>query len=196
MNYFGQAAKSKMVDFAIYVEEAPELIDGMKTTAARHLSIPTSFNQTFDPPLRTTPIAVSIETKKPGIEWDTAIVQVGIWVAAQFTKLEQLLGDSGHTIDNARLSMPFLPLFVVQGHDWSFFAATREPDGQTRIWSKIIVGSTIVPLGVYQIVATLCLLSKWSSEVFKPWFWKYVLGLGVEEQLHEALLTRPATRSQ
>lgn len=169
-----------MIDFAIYVEEAPELIDGMKTMAARHPSITPSFNQTFDPPLRTTPIAVSIETKKPGIEWDTAIVQVGIWAAAQFTKLEQLLEDSGHTIDNARLNIPFLPLFVVQGHDWSFLAATREPDGQMRIWSKIIVGSTIAPLGVYQIVATLYVLSKWSSEGYKPWFWKYVLGLGVE----------------
>lgn len=167
-----------MVNFAIYVEETTDLIDGLRAIAARHPFIPPSFNQTLDPPLRTTPIAVSIETEKPGIEWDTAKLQVSIWAAAQFTKLEQLLEESGHTIDNARLCMPFLPLFVVQGHDWRFLAATREPDGQTSIWSMITVGSTIAPLGIYQIVATLYLLSRWSSEVFKPWFWKYVLGLG------------------
>ena len=101
----------------------------MKTIAVRHPSIPPSFNQTFDAPLRTTPIAISIKTKKPGIKWDTAMVQVGIWAAAQFTKLEQLLEESGHTIDKARQCMPFLPLFIVQGHDWTFLAATREPDG-------------------------------------------------------------------
>jgi hypothetical protein len=127
------------------------------------------------------PIAISIETKKPGIEWETAMVQVGIWAAAQFSKLEQLLEDSGHSIDEARHSLPFLPLFVVLGHDWSFLAATRESDGETRIWSRVIVGSTTAPLDVYQIVATLQLLARWSKEVYRPWFWKDVLGVTIGE---------------
>lgn len=176
-----------MVDFAIYLEETPELLDGIKSIAARHSSITPSFNQTFDPPLCTTPIAVSIETKKPGIEWDTAVVQVSTWAAAQFTKLEELLEESGHTVDSARQCMLFLPLFIVQGHDWTFLVATREPDGQTRIWSKIIVGSTISPLGVYQIIATLQLFAKWSVEVLKPWFWKHVLGIGLRDGLEPVI---------
>lgn len=176
-NHLGQVAESKMVDFAIYLEEDPELIKAMKTMTTRHRLVPVSINQTFDPPLCTSPITISIETKKPGIEWETAMVQVGIWAAAQFSKLEQLLEDSGHGVDEARQCLPFLPLFVVQGHDWSFLAATRESDGETRIWSKVMIGSTTAPLGVYQIVSTLQLLAKWSEEVYRPWFWKYALGV-------------------
>ncbi|KAF4620217.1 hypothetical protein G7Y89_g14603 [Cudoniella acicularis] len=172
ITYSGVTAESKMVDFAIYIEETAESNKGMTRMATLHPSTSPSWNQTFDPPLCTTPIAVSIETKRPGIEWDKAIVQVSIWAAAQFRRLEQLLGDSGH----GGQDIPFLPLFVVQGHDWTFLAATRDADGRMRIWSKVIVGSTTSPLGVYQIVATLRLLAGWITEVYKPWFWKYVLG--------------------
>lgn len=162
-----------MVDFAMHLEETVELTNAIQAIAARHPAITPSFNQTFDPPLRAAPITVSIETKKAGIEWEKAVIQISTWAAAQFTRLEQLLDDSGHPGQ----SPLFLPLFIVQGHDWSFLAATRQPGGLTTIWSKVIVGSTNSALGIYQIVATLRLLAQWSTDVFKPWFWKYILGL-------------------
>jgi hypothetical protein len=135
-----------MVDFAIYVEEDAQIIAAMKSLFQRRPSIPVSVNQTLDQPLRTTSIAISIETKKQSIEWDTAILQVGIWAAAQFAKLEELIDDSPLTegksrrVEAARRNMPFLPLIIVLGHDWYFLAATRESDGETRVWSKLLWG--------------------------------------------------------
>jgi hypothetical protein len=114
--------------------------------------------------------------EKQSIEWDTAILQVGIWAAAQFAKLEELIEDSPLTeaksqrVEAARRNMPFLPLIIVLGHDWYFLAATRESDGETRVWSKVALGDTMTPLGVYQIVATLMYLAKWSVELMGSGF--------------------------
>jgi hypothetical protein len=176
-----------MVDFAIYIEETEELKEGLRRVAIQHPSITPSFNQTFEAALQTTPISVSIETKRTGSDWEEAMLQIGIWVTAQLTRLEQLLCDRGYSIEDAREVMPFLPLLIVQGHEWYFLAATRDIDGQTRIWSKVAIGSTMTPLGAYQIVATLCYLADWSKKVYAPWFLRHVLG-GLEVESRASLV--------
>ena len=95
--------------------------------AARHPDETASVNHSWHAPLRTGPISVNIVTKLTGEGWDTAVVQLGTWVAAHFTKLEHLI----HDFDGDADQMPFLPLIIVQGHDWYFLAASRGKYGQT-----------------------------------------------------------------
>lgn len=61
-------------------------------------------------------------------------MQVGIWAAAQFTKLEQLATEANEISgknDGVVPELPFLPLIIIQGHDWIFLAAVRDPGKQT-----------------------------------------------------------------
>lgn len=89
-----------------------------------------SINQTTHPPLIAAPIALSIETKRPGEDWDAAQLQLGIWVSSQLNRLEQLVHHSWEK--DWREHLPeFLPLLVVQGTEWNFLAATRDAGGQT-----------------------------------------------------------------
>ena len=123
----GKPGESKMVDFAIYLEPDQAMLEAMRSLAARKPYDVTSVNHTWHAPLITRPISVNIETKRSGEGWSAAAMQLGIWVGAQFSKLEQLVNDIGQGIQ----MIPFLPLIVVQGHDWYFLAASQGENGQT-----------------------------------------------------------------
>ncbi|KAI9783479.1 MAG: hypothetical protein M1816_001361 [Peltula sp. TS41687] len=125
-DHAGKPGESKMVDFAIYIEPDKVMLEAMRAMAARRPYETSSVNQTWHSPLLTRPIGVNIETKRSGEGWDSALVQSGIWLAAQFARLEQLVQSFGD-LD----SIPFLPVIIIQGHDWHFLAASRGENGQT-----------------------------------------------------------------
>lgn len=133
----GAALKSKMVDFAIHVEPSNRFREAVHKRA-QFSKVSMSVNHTLHEPLRWCPIGVSIETKHTGQNWDDAMVQVGVWTAAQFNKLEELINETdelskqqGFLREKSKISLPFLPIIIVQGHDWHFLAAVRNPDQQT-----------------------------------------------------------------
>lgn len=133
----GTVLNSKMVDFAIHIEPSERFRRALRERAQRS-ALPMSANHTLHEPLRWRPIGVSIETKHTGQNWDEAITQVGIWTAAQLTKLEELIKEASEIADERgeasqglEVSLPFLPIIIVLGHDWNFLAAIREPGKQT-----------------------------------------------------------------
>lgn len=134
-----------MVDFVIHVEPSDRF---RAAVHARAQLKPTQFsvNHTLHNPLRWGPIGVSIETKHTGQNWDEAMLQVGIWAAAQFTKLEQLATEANELSgkDEAIRELPFLPLIITQGHDWIFLAAVRDPGKQTVRLVLLIVFSSFL----------------------------------------------------
>jgi len=126
-----------MVDFAIHIEPSDRFRHAVHDRAQLSAT-PMSVNHTLHEPLRWHPIGVSIETKHTGQNWDDAMAQVGIWTAAQFTKLEELVKDADeisgkHEIlrDGSKVQLPFLPIIIIQGHDWNFLTAIRDPGKQT-----------------------------------------------------------------
>lgn len=120
-DYAGFPIESKMVDFALYLDSDDATDDALRQLAARNPSTPPSWNHTCYPPLQRRPLAMSIETKLTGRDWDSAKIQMSIWVTAQLNKLELLVAQDGGGLPG----LPFLPLIVIQGHEWYFLAATR-----------------------------------------------------------------------
>ncbi|KAI9755117.1 MAG: hypothetical protein M1815_005209 [Lichina confinis] len=173
LDHTGKPGEAKTIDLAICIEPDTVAIEAMRAMAARHPDMTASVNHSWHTPLLTRPIGINIETKRTGDGWDTAVVQLGIWVAAQFVKLEQLI----HDFDADPNQIPFLPIVVVQGHEWYFLAASRGDFGQTNIWSKRFIGSTSDTLGVYQIVVTIQYLARWADTVYRPWFYTNALGM-------------------
>jgi hypothetical protein len=117
----GLPIESKMVDLAVYLESDDKTNDALRKLAARDPFNSVSWNQTCYSPLQKRPLAISFETKLTGRDWDSAKIQMSIWATAQLNKLERLVAQDGGGLPG----LPFLPLVVIQGHEWYFMAATR-----------------------------------------------------------------------
>ncbi|KAF5023713.1 hypothetical protein F66182_4217 [Fusarium sp. NRRL 66182] len=126
-------------------------------------------NHTAFHPLAYNPISLSIETKRYGGDLRRAHVQMAAWHASQWTFLESQAQD-------AVSKLPFLPGIIVQGHEWKFIASTRN-NKETTLWSSSQFGDTLSVVGVFQIVAGLYRLRRWSVDVYWPWYREYVLML-------------------
>lgn len=138
-----------MVDFAIHIEPSDRFQKAVYERA-QLCARPISVNHTFYRPLIFCPIGVSIETKHTGQNWDDAMVQVGIWTAAQFARLEELIKETDQISGRDRIPqdepetrLPFLPIIIIQGHDWNFLTAIKSSSGQTvsvllQLFSRIV----------------------------------------------------------
>jgi hypothetical protein len=195
----GVSLNAKMVDFAIHIEPSNHMQDAIHTLAQQS-SEPFSANHTSYAPLRSRPIGISIETKLTGEKWEDAMIQIEIWAAAHFTKLEELVRDAarnndlskaeaeededssgeGGAEDYSPATLPFLPFVVVQGHDWNFLAATRDKGKRTCLYHKVTFGSTTSLLGAYQVICTIQLLAAWVRDSYTSWFEKACLYLPAE----------------
>jgi hypothetical protein len=187
--YHASVPPTKKADFCVYIEPRNDNSDtGASIIAALRDTLPCAvFNHTNHYPLRDRPIALSIETKKTGEDWENARLQLGVWEAARWNFLRHLLSlvqqpnqvetgvghDSTSQADSLQLP-EFLPGIIIQGHDWHLVITSAEGK-KTVLWQKVTIGSTTSSKGIYQIISTLQLLRKWALDFYWPWL-KQVLG--------------------
>ncbi|KAH6867695.1 hypothetical protein B0T10DRAFT_325391 [Thelonectria olida] len=176
--YLSNETPSKMVDFSLYISPGADpsptetKIISDAINSLRQVLPCGVINHTDFFPLRNRPVVVSIETKKRGGAQQEAEVQIGTWHAAQWRFLSHLVTDAGGSLDG----LPFLPGIVVQGHEWSFVATTRE-GSRTILWLEKNFGSTTSAMGVYKIAWGLQRIARWAECDYWPWFKKNVLGV-------------------
>lgn len=188
-----------MVDLCIYadVEENEDWSSHLQLLTNRVSTL--SVNHTDFRPLQLRPIVLSIETKRPGTEFDKAQLQIGVWQAAQWKFLKSAItsalraarppaaaeGPTSSSAEEMELvaradaaldQLGFIPGVIIQGHKWLFVLSTRKGQ-KTILWTERQFGSTQSVLEVYQIVAGLRELAAWSRDVYLPWFRKHVLGV-------------------
>ncbi|GAW25774.1 putative methyltransferase type 11 [Rosellinia necatrix] len=174
-------APAHKVDFAIALEPIRTAVDGTATemmtadgTVADRIeacrkSMPgLSINHTDYAPLLHRPIAISVETKRTNDDFEKARVQLMVWLAAQWAKVESMTDHPPEV----------LPAIIIQGHDWYLVTSTRADDGKKFLWCKHNFGSTGTPLGIYKIVWTLQYLSRWAVDTHWAWFKSACLKLG------------------
>ncbi|KAH7062605.1 hypothetical protein B0J12DRAFT_563426 [Macrophomina phaseolina] len=157
------------------IEPAPILAGSISEKLRRRDEY--SINHTDQGHLLKTPIAVGIETKRPGCDEFTARAQLTVWAAAHFYRLHQLSQTAGH--ESCAKEIIEIPLILVQGHEWKLALAKAEVPEEHKIcfMRYITIGKTNSILGIYTLIASLQRLGKWASEVYEPWFKLYVLGL-------------------
>ncbi|KAL5583835.1 hypothetical protein FOVSG1_015186 [Fusarium oxysporum f. sp. vasinfectum] len=158
---------STKVDYVLHIDPPASTEVDAATRRLQASTLEKSVNHTSFDPLRTSPICLSIETKKYGGDVKKGDVQMASWQAAQWTCLASQAGDSIE-------KLPFLPGIIVQGHHWSFVATTRRGD-ETTLWASTPIGTTMTSLGVLQIMAGLSRLRRWAVEDFWPWYKDNVL---------------------
>ncbi|KAF5643732.1 hypothetical protein F25303_6219 [Fusarium sp. NRRL 25303] len=165
------------IDFCVYLDPHHDPNDTKisSTVDTIRASLPAlSINPTDDLSLLSNPIAIPIETKRPGEGLDTANLQVAAFLTAHLTLLQRLV-DTGASVPVQDEDKPpsvddlgFLPGLIVQGNTWNFIAASRQYS-RTVIWAETSLGSTGDMFGIYQIVASLQLLRQWINTTYWPW---------------------------
>ncbi|KAG5795320.1 hypothetical protein H9Q69_005626 [Fusarium xylarioides] len=183
----------KKIDFCIYLDPHHDLNDKNIASTVDNVRarLPgLSINPTDDLSLLSNPIAIPIETKRPGEGLDTANLQVATFLTAHLTLLQRLV-DAGASVpvDDAERTpsdndLGFLPGLIVQGNTWNFIAASRQ-DSRTVIWSETSLGSTGDIFGIYQIVASLQLLRQWVLTTYWPWLRRVTQRAATAVQLRE-----------
>jgi len=111
-----------MVDYAISLD--PDRITKRRIIEKLKADLSPSINHTKAEYVRFKPIVISIETKRPGMDEDTAKVQLGVWAAAHMERLQELSRST---------DLPTLPLILIQGHDWRLKIASMNAGSVVRI---------------------------------------------------------------
>lgn len=141
------SSTSKKVDFVLTLEPGADPNPHSAAAAVRQIeqirsrSPCFSINHTAFEPLLKCPIAVSIETKRPGGGGSSgaegATVQAGVWAAAQWSLLQARVREQQqHLADLPELL--YLPAVVVVGHDWTLAATTRSGPKTVGLPASII----------------------------------------------------------
>ncbi|KAI0402328.1 hypothetical protein F4802DRAFT_377536 [Xylaria palmicola] len=155
-----QDAPAHKVDFAIALEPGGPGGSVDQIEALRESMPGWSVNHTDYTPLINRPIAVSVETKRTNDDFEKARVQLMVWLAAHWMKVESMTGCPPEV----------LPAIIIQGHNWYLVTSTRASDGKKFLWCKHNFGSTSTPLGIYKIAWTLRYLAKWAVDMHWSWF--------------------------
>lgn len=121
MHINGKPFGSKMVDYALIIRPRPATHAGIRRVLQGLGDDHCNINQTRYAPVRFNPITVNIEVKPPGSGKNDAMVQLAIWVAAQFKKLNILSGEV--------VTIP-IPLVWVEGHEWRVYVAFQKANGE------------------------------------------------------------------
>ncbi|PCD23268.1 hypothetical protein AU210_014791 [Fusarium oxysporum f. sp. radicis-cucumerinum] len=186
-------APDKKIDFCVYLDphHDPNDTNIASTVDTVRAHLPgLSINPTDDLSLLSSPIAIPIETNRPGEGLDTANLQVATFLTAHLTLLQRLLdagasvpvqdGEKAPSVDD----LGFLPGLIVQGNTWNFIAASRQ-DSRIVIWSETSLGSTGDIFGIYQIVASLQLLRQWIGTTYWPWLRRVTQRAATAAQLRD-----------
>lgn len=154
-NYRIRFAPDKKIDFCVYLDPHHDPNDSniastVDTVRARLPGL--SVNPTDDLSLLSNPIAIPIETKRPGEGLDTANLQVATFLTAHLTLLQRLVdagasvpvddGEKAPSVDD----LGFLPGLIVQGNTWNFIAASRQ-DSRTVSLPRVIVSALLIVQG-------------------------------------------------
>jgi hypothetical protein len=178
-----------MIDICVYASLDQDTDLSARMTRFSRITPTRTVNHTDFEPISTRPLLLSIETKKPGVYWDTAHLQIGIWHTAQWSflrwavsqKLRRQGGEGGRETPQTQeeqeefkakelavlSTLGFIPGVIVQGHRWHLVLSTYE-DGKTKLWTDHQFGTTQSCLETYATIAGMQQLTAWARDVYLP----------------------------
>ncbi|KAG7403374.1 hypothetical protein Forpe1208_v016565 [Fusarium oxysporum f. sp. rapae] len=192
-DYLPPRTAEKRVDFCFFIDPScdPSYKPRIETLVK---SLPEmSISHTSYGPLRVRPTTVSLETKRPGNDFDGAILQISVWQSAHWVMLRSLLGRTWPGKQACGLSrkdyankslreLGALHGIVIQGHDWIYVATSPEfvneegrESTRTQLWLYEPIGRTNTAFGVHKVSAFLEFLKTWSLQTYWPWYKRYFL---------------------
>ncbi|KAH7169697.1 uncharacterized protein B0J16DRAFT_351742, partial [Fusarium flagelliforme] len=159
--------KTKMIDWGISIFP-PETIAEHISRMINNLPVSQrSINQTIYGPVRNTPIALPIEIKIASGSLEEARGQLGLWIAAWYTRMNAL--------KSCNEGMIAMPMIIVMEHEWKLLFAVDRRES-IDIVESLAMGNTMDLQGLYKIVAVLRVLGRWMEAEYLEWLERW-LGL-------------------
>uniref|UniRef100_L7IZQ4 PD-(D/E)XK nuclease-like domain-containing protein n=1 Tax=Pyricularia oryzae (strain P131) TaxID=1143193 RepID=L7IZQ4_PYRO1 len=137
----------------------------------------TTINHTNYQPLSGSPIALSIEVKRPSGDSEEAQRQLAVWQYAHWNMLQLLASTKIDGRPSTLEGLSFLPGIYIVGHKWGFSATVRDQGGEVVQWIDCPLGSTESAHGIYAIVWGLRRIAQYLTQVYWPWFQSNILRL-------------------
>ncbi|KAG8527284.1 uncharacterized protein KY384_008028 [Bacidia gigantensis] len=161
----GKAQDGSMVDFAILIEPPNETLAKLNTIFSSNC-----LNQTDAKDLEKTILATNIETKVQGARSRAkGICQLAVWTLAQFTKLK-LLNPGLQWTD-----LPTMPVILTERHSWTLLVMRMISETEILVHIGQQVGNTGTIRGLFQVIATIQRLARWSREDYMKWWEDQIL---------------------
>nr|CEG04439.1 unnamed protein product [Fusarium clavum] len=156
-DYLPPRTTEKRVDFCFFIDPSCDASYKPKIESLVKSLPKMSINHTSYGPLRIRPTTASLETKRPGNDFDGAILQISVWQSAHWVMLRSLLGRTWPGKQACGLSrkdyankglrdLGALHGIVIQGHDWIYVATSPEfvnEEGKESTRTEKKVQSTI-----------------------------------------------------
>ncbi|KND86762.1 hypothetical protein TOPH_08625 [Tolypocladium ophioglossoides CBS 100239] len=164
--YKPNGAPSKMIDFCLAIRprrsEDQDIIDDIRSQRPGD-----SINHTDWGSLSKYPIAISIETKRHGEQYDAALLQIATWHSAQWRSLRW---GRQEEVDRL-LTVEFLSGLIVQGHDWQFVPSILGKDAVSKVVRPPLqIGDTRTETGILKLFPSLQELKQDAEKRFWPAF--------------------------
>ncbi|KAF4513641.1 hypothetical protein G6O67_000889 [Ophiocordyceps sinensis] len=172
--YRPKGAPSKMIDICLTIRpNRRQDQDAIDITRSRRPG--DSINHTDWGSLSKFPIAVSIETKRHGEQFDAALLQIATWHSAQWRSLRWGRPEEA----NRPLAIEYLSGLIVQGHDWQFVPSILGQDAVSRVVRPpMLIGDTRSEPGILKLFMSLQELRQDAEQKFWPAFKADVLEIG------------------
>lgn len=152
-----------MVDFAVSLRPDDLLQRKIDTLLTKTDS--TTINHTAYAPLRSSPIAISIETKTPDGSESQTRAQLAVWGAAHLFRLDRL---RALLPECKRPALPTLPLVLVSGVSWHLYFITLR-GGKVMMVGSHALGGTQTLLGAYKLLHAIQALAEWTKALTNWW---------------------------
>ncbi|KAI1121445.1 hypothetical protein F5Y10DRAFT_256320 [Nemania abortiva] len=132
---------------------------------------PRTFNQSTYSPLSLCPAGVFVETKVEMKKYPEGQVQLGIWLASWFLRIEQFPpppAGPGQGQQRDREVPPVLPVLIVVANSWELWFASQAAT-DFEVCGPLNIGSTLSIEDCYRLLAALRVLVSWMSTDFRKW---------------------------
>ena len=155
----GKKKPGSMVDFSMVTTPSQQVIEAVYNKIGRTANI----NQTSAEDVEQSVLTTNIETKVKILDIKKGVHQLAVWSLAQYNKLQQL---------NPELEwqeLPVLPAILTQQHKWNLYFIRRIAEDKILVQGHITVGTSAGVVGIFQILATIQRLARWSEEYGAWW---------------------------
>ncbi|KAI0872240.1 hypothetical protein GGS24DRAFT_468232 [Hypoxylon argillaceum] len=170
---------SKMIDYTLVLRPSGADDDDRDKGLSRRISrfvdrlSPRTFNQSTYGPLSLHPTGVFIETKVDLKKHPEGQVQLGLWLASWFLRVEQFPLPAGRQKQGQGQqqagTVPYvLPVLIVVADSWEVWFASRG-EADIEVAGPVRLGSTENVEACYRLLAGLRVLVNWMSSDFREW---------------------------
>ena len=172
--HFDKNIGPKKVDYAFILEMQDEdsAIAALRRLGRNGIQ---SLSQAEHPMLRpvTTFSALEIKTQYNPTSPE---VQIGIWCAAGFKRLQTIIEARDNVGPTSRPpgapfpEMPVMPLWLVRDDVWSLYVGSQQSADRIIIHGPLKTWSTQSHLESLRLTLSVTAVMQWGIEVYRPWF--------------------------